>query len=68
MDNLPNLPAIQYAEIHEEFSNTNRLCIEHTEWSIVVITQTSVFCVDETCFLKHGDIYKINYLSLCTNM
>ena len=34
----------------------NRFSIAHTEQEIDVIIQTSVFCVDKTCFLRPDHI------------
>ena len=43
-------------KIHEEFNKMNRFSIAHTEQEIDVIIQTSVFCVDKTCFLRPDHI------------
>ena len=52
-----------YAEIHEEFSKTNRIWIGYTQQEIGAIIQTSVFCVDKTCIPRPGYICYI-YSSL----
>ena len=47
-------------ELHEEFNTTNRFWIAHTEQEIGAIIQTSVFCIDKTCFLRPGHICSIH--------
>ena len=46
-----------YAEIHEEFNNTNIFWIALTEQEICAIIQTRAFCVYKTCFPRPGHNY-----------
>ena len=46
-----------YAEIYGEFNKTNRCWIAHIGQEIGAIIQTSVFCVDKTCFPRPGHIF-----------
>ena len=43
-----------YADIHEEFNKANKFWVARTEQEISAIIQTSVFCVDKTCFPRPG--------------
>ena len=59
-----------YAEIHGEFNETNRCWIAHRQQEIGVLIQTSVFCVDKTCFPRPGHIcsYRYKYPVVCMCM
>ena len=53
-----NTNLIIYAQIPKEFNEINRIWIAYTEKEICAIIRIGVFCVDKTCFLRPGHIYK----------